>query len=225
MASLSVIIPVFNAERFLHQAIDSVLTQTLPADQVIVVNDGSTDGSEDVIRSYGDQVRYLHQENMGSGLARNRGLEQARGEFISFLDADDIYLPTKLEAQHSLLAQDESVDIVVCKTRDFSWPETEPAKEFMSDASEFRYGQAQTWMVRREIFERVGGFNSRDQVGIAEGSDWIMRAKEVMTPMIELDKCLVLRRLHDANITRERDSHLRSIAMLLKQRVQHREKG
>ncbi len=225
MASISVIIPVFNAQRFLCEAIDSVLAQTLPADQIIVVNDGSTDESEEMIRNYGGQIDYFYQENMGPGSARNRGLEQARGDFISFLDADDIYLPTKLEDQHALLAENESLGIVICKTRDFSCFETDSRARSTPEHSEFRQGQAQTWMVRRNVFERVGAFKSRDEVGLAEGSDWILRAQNAMTPMLRLEECLVLRRLHDANSTRHRDFHLRSIALLMKQRVKQREGG
>jgi glycosyltransferase involved in cell wall biosynthesis len=97
--TVSVIVPVYNAERYLGEALESVLAQTYSDYEVIVVNDGSTDGSEQVALGFGDRIRYIRQENAGPGAARNRGIELARGELIAFLDADDLWLPGKLAAQ------------------------------------------------------------------------------------------------------------------------------
>lgn len=96
---VSIIIPCYNAERFIGDAIRSALTQTYPRVEVVVVDDGSTDGSLEVIRSFGDQIRWESGRNQGGCAARNRGLAMARGELIQFLDADDILHPTKLEVQ------------------------------------------------------------------------------------------------------------------------------
>jgi len=102
---ISVIIPAFNAGRFIARTINSVLAQTLPASEIIVVDDGSTDNTADVLRSYGDKVRYIYQENAGDGPARNTGIRAAKGEWIAFLDHDDEWLPCKLELQMQLLAR------------------------------------------------------------------------------------------------------------------------
>jgi len=91
--TVSVIIPAYNVESCLKQCLDSVLSQSLKASEVIVVNDGSTDRTSEVARSYGDQIVYIEQENQGQGAARNAGLNVAGGTFIAFLDADDYWLP------------------------------------------------------------------------------------------------------------------------------------
>lgn len=94
---VSIIIPCFNVAHLVGEAIDSALAQTWPNKEVIVIDDGSTDGSLDVIRSFGDKVRWETGRNRGGSTARNRGIELARGVFVQFLDADDVLLPSKLE--------------------------------------------------------------------------------------------------------------------------------
>ena len=102
---ISVIIPVYNGEKTVARAIDSVLAQTRPADEVIVVDDGSTDGTAEIIQSYGDKVIYIHQQNAGASVARNAGIQAASGDWIAFLDADDEWLPKKLKLQSEHLAR------------------------------------------------------------------------------------------------------------------------
>jgi glycosyltransferase involved in cell wall biosynthesis len=97
--SISVVIPAYNAEQHIGRAIDSVLAQTHPADEIIVVDDGSTDDTCKVVQVYGNQVRYIYQENGGAGLARNTGIKASQGEWIAFLDADDEWVPEKLRLQ------------------------------------------------------------------------------------------------------------------------------
>jgi glycosyltransferase involved in cell wall biosynthesis len=96
--TLSVIIPCYNAEPFVAQTIRSVLEQTRPPDEIIVVDDGSTDGSVEVVRQFGDRVRLLTGRNGGASPTRNKGLDHATGDALMFLDADDVLGPTALEA-------------------------------------------------------------------------------------------------------------------------------
>ena len=96
---VSVIMPAFNGEAFIAEAIDSALAQDYPHLEVIVIDDGSTDGTCDIVRSYGDRVRLLEQKNQGAAAARNLGIEQARGHYIAFLDADDYWWKGKLSLQ------------------------------------------------------------------------------------------------------------------------------
>lgn len=102
--SISVVIPAYNVEAYVALAVDSVLGQTRAADEIIVVDDGSTDGTGRILQAYGAAVTYLRQENAGGGAARNRGIEAARGEWIAFLDADDEWLPEALERQCAIHA-------------------------------------------------------------------------------------------------------------------------
>lgn len=105
MSRISVIIPNYNRAKLIGATIDNMLNQTLPPDEVIVVDDGSTDNSVEVIRSFGDRVHLIEQANQGPGAARNRGLEAASGEFIQFMDSDDLASLNKLEVQLAALKQ------------------------------------------------------------------------------------------------------------------------
>ena len=104
MPEVSVVIPTYNAARYVGQAVDSVLAQTFRDVEVIVVDDGSTDDTANLIRELGPPVRYLHQENQGVSVARNRGLAESTGRYVAFLDADDTWLPGKLAKQLEALA-------------------------------------------------------------------------------------------------------------------------
>jgi glycosyltransferase involved in cell wall biosynthesis len=112
LAVISVVIPAYNAGGFIKRTIDSVLAQTYRDYEVIVVDDGSTDNTADVVKSYAGKVRYIYQENAGDGPARNAGIRAARGEWIAFLDHDDEWLPQKLELQMKLL--DRNPDLRWC---------------------------------------------------------------------------------------------------------------
>ena len=96
---VSIIIPAYNARRLIGESIDSVLNQTYSNCEILVIDDGSTDGTRAFLQHrYGDQIRYIYQKNQGRGAARNYGLRLARGKYIQFLDADDLILPDKIRA-------------------------------------------------------------------------------------------------------------------------------
>src|SRR5215203_2066024 len=99
LPTVSVVIPVFNGERFIAEAIQSVLDQTFRDFEMIVVDDGSTDATERIVRQFSGSLSYHRQENSGVGVARNLGVECSKGEWIAFLDADDVWYPTKLADQ------------------------------------------------------------------------------------------------------------------------------
>jgi glycosyltransferase involved in cell wall biosynthesis len=112
MPEVSVIIPTYNSANYLTQAVDSVLAQTFRDNEILVVDDGSTDETEDVMRRYNSPVRYIRQKNGGVASARNRGIAESRGRYIAFLDADDTWYPIKLERQ--LAALDNRSDCQLC---------------------------------------------------------------------------------------------------------------
>jgi glycosyltransferase involved in cell wall biosynthesis len=112
MTTVSVIIPAYNGDRYIKEAIDSVLAQTYPNYEIIVVDDGSTDNTRSIIQSYGNKINYISQENQGVAAARNRGLKLAQGEYIAFLDQDDFFLPDKLATQLLLLESKSSLSLV-----------------------------------------------------------------------------------------------------------------
>lgn len=109
---VSVVIPVYNGQRHLRQALDSVFAQTYPSLEVIAVNDGSTDGSAEILAGYGDRLVVIDQANAGVGAARNAGIAGARGELVAFLDQDDWWQPEKIERQVALFLADEGLGLV-----------------------------------------------------------------------------------------------------------------
>jgi glycosyltransferase involved in cell wall biosynthesis len=109
----SVVIPAYNAGQTLARALDSVLAQTWPAHEIIVVDDGSSDNTIEALAAYGDRVICSRQKNAGPSAARNRGVEAASGDWIAFLDADDWYYPTRLESHANMITVDPDLDFLV----------------------------------------------------------------------------------------------------------------
>ena len=121
---ISILVPCFNAERWVAQAIESALAQSWPEKEVIVVDDGSEDGSLDVIRGFGDRIRWETGPNRGGNAGRNRLLELARGEWLQYLDADDYILPDKVARQMGVPALDSKTDVVFGPITLEHWSET-----------------------------------------------------------------------------------------------------
>ncbi len=116
MPVVSVIIPTFNRREYVQEAIDSVLAQTYTDYEIIVIDDGSTDGTGEALRErYGNRVIYEWQENQGESVARNRGIALAQGEYIAFLDSDDLWLPEKLAKQVAYLEEHSEMGSVICQ--------------------------------------------------------------------------------------------------------------
>ena len=114
---VSVVIPLYNARDVIRETLEGLFAQTYPHFEVIVVDDGSTDGSGEVVQGYGDRVRYMFQRNAGVACARNRGIAAARGKYIALLDHDDLWGREKLAKQVSLLDSQPSVGMVVTDSR------------------------------------------------------------------------------------------------------------
>lgn len=217
---ISLIIPVYNASRFLGEAIDSALKQTVKVRQIIVVDDGSTDDSQNIARSYGEAVTVIAQSNGGSGAARNRGMAEADQPLISFLDADDRLAPEKLERQAKSLSDHPGAMVCVCRVRDFWSPEIpDAAARAANPGPQFRMGQPGTWLVRRDVFERVGVFNPSHNFEFTEGSELYTRMESAGIAVLCIDDVLVERRLHGANKTSNSKAHLEGIMELMKRRL------
>lgn len=180
MVKISVIIPSFNYGAFIGDAIRSAEQQSRPPDEIIVVDDGSTDDTADVVAGFGDRVKYIKQENSGVCSARNRGVAESRGDLIAFLDADDVWEPTKLEKQAARFYEDVRIGLVHCGMREFDSATGETISEHIDGlegdvANELLVwerpvivGAGGTIMVSREAFEKVGGFDT----SLKCGEDW-----------------------------------------------------
>ncbi len=165
---ISVIMPCFNGEKYLREAIESVRQQTYPHVELIVVDDGSTDGSKDILRAYGEKITVLEQENQGPYPARNLGIEASHGEFVAFLDADDYWRADCLELLHKALA-DSDAAVAYCGWQNVGLaggrgaPYIPPDYEAGDKAEQFLRAAA-PWpihaaLVRRSVLEEVDGFD------------------------------------------------------------------
>ena len=201
MNSISVIIPAYNREAYLGEAIDSVLRQTHPVDEILVVDDGSTDRTAEIARGFA-RVTCLSQSNQGAGVARNTGLGAARGDLIAFLDSDDLWLPRKIELQLEVLRTQPGVDLVFCHIQSFRSPELaedsvprfdEEAKPGISNCC---------LLARRAAFDRAGLFDTALKGG--EFIDWCGRAQEAGVRHHMLPELLVRRRVHRSNMVNDR---------------------
>ena len=196
------VVPVYDGERFLAEALDSALAQDYEPMEIVVVDDGSTDGTPDVAAGYGDRIRYLRQENAGPSAARNRGLEASRGEFVSFLDADDLWVPGKTTLQVETLRERPGLDWCVGHIRDFFMPERQEEAEEHGDHPFHRQRPGFspcTLLARRDLFEEIGGFDPELRHG--EDTDWFLRALARDGEYEILPDLLVERRLHGENAT------------------------
>lgn len=203
--SISCVIPCYNAERFLAAALDSVFAQTCPVSEIIVVDDGSTDRSAEVVAHHADRVRYVVQPNAGPAAARNRGVELSAGAFIAFLDADDVWRPRKLEHQMARFAQRPELEICVTHLSAF-WEEEvrhEQARRGALGEGNVLPGYVmQTMLARRQAFEKVGPLNPALRYG--EDTDWFIRARDAGLAIELMPDVLLLRRFHANNLTRSR---------------------
>jgi glycosyltransferase involved in cell wall biosynthesis len=219
MPQVSVIIPTYNCARYLPEALDSVLAQTYLDFEIIVVDDGSTDNTQEVLAPYGDQIRVIRQANAGRGAARNAGILAARGEYIAFLDADDLWLPQKLEKQLALFETRPEIAWVYSDYAEFGDsratqtsffdrrglrppPEGQILLHVLADLSITWTG---TVVARRTCFERVGLFDVSFPV-VQDGDMWTRLASEFEVACA--DEVLALYRRHPTQVTSGRNALL-----------------
>lgn len=163
MVRCSVIIPAFNAERYVGKAVESALAQTLSDVEIIVVNDGSTDTTPEVMESFGSRITGIHQENAGPSAARNAGLKSASGEFVAFLDADDLWFARRLELMVGRLADDPGLGFVTSDAylMEEDIPTAHRYYGTLVDSSPFNSGEPAYWIVRQNyIFTGVVARNA-----------------------------------------------------------------
>jgi glycosyltransferase involved in cell wall biosynthesis len=195
-APISVVIPAFNAERYLAEAIDSVHAQTLAPAEVIVIDDGSTDGTGELVRQRGD-ARLVRQDNAGVAAALNHGVRVASGELVAFLSADDVWMPDKLRLQ--VAGASRPGELVFGHMQHFISPELpeDVARGLVCPAEPMPAFSAGTLLTRRETFATVGPLNESFAVG--EFMDWYGRATDLGLRATMLADVVSRRRVHSSN--------------------------
>ncbi len=197
---VSVIIPVYNVGKYVQAAIESVLNQTYKNIEVICIDDHSADNSLNILHSFGEKIHILcHEQNAGIGKARNMGIEIAKGELIAFMDADDLWLPEKLEVQVNEFLKDEELDISFSYMKCFISPELPfQVRSLRECPSEPTPGYlAGTAVIKMSSFHKVGLFNPKWRMG--EFIDWMARAREQALTTKIVSDVFLLRRIHETN--------------------------
>lgn len=181
----SVVIPVYNREDLIRTTVDSVLDQNRPNLDVIVVDDGSSDGTLSVLRSMQDSIRVFEQANAGAGAARNTGLRNARGEYVAFLDSDDLWFPWTVDCYEQIIRSQDRPAFVAGQPYLFSKEkevenkeredvEIETFLDYFASCDAWRWWGASSFVMRTDAVRRVGGFTERRDI-ISEDMDLTMR--------------------------------------------------
>lgn len=223
MPLISVIIPALNAEKYLAEALDSILAQAHRPLQIIVVDDGSHDGTAQIAGDYADRgVTCLQRSNGGTAAALNTGLQEAAGELLAFLDADDLWLPEKLAIQIGVLEKQQNIEMVFSLSESFASPDLpdEMRRRMMVPQHPIEGYCKSAMLIRRAAFDRVGPFNEALRTG--DFIDWYLRAKEAQVQSVLVPQVLMRRRHHASNhgsIERDRRvEYIRSLKAALDRR-------
>lgn len=225
MALVSVIIPAYNAEAFIAEALDSVINQTIQDFEVVVIDDGSTDRTADIVKHYDSRVKLISVDNGGPAKARNRGIRESGGEYVAFLDADDLWQPTKLEKQLARFRESPKLGMVF--TENYLFDSKGPYADALGKRDTLMPGEiaanilihsglsTPTVMVRKSVLDAVGEFD--ESLKHAEDDNmWIRISAQY--PVCLIDESLVGVRDHDNRCTRNLglsiDSVRRNIELL-----------
>ncbi len=220
---VSVVMPAFNAALYLRTAIDSVLAQTHQPLELIVVDDGSTDATASVMASYGARIIAVDAvENGGIGAARNRGLAEATGAFVAFMDADDIWPADKLARQLQVFADDPGLDLSFGHMQCFISPELPEAVKALRHCpvEPLPAFVAATMLARRASFDRVGLFDASLRVG--EFIDWYARARDAGLRSHLLADILLMRRIHETNTGVTQRTHYRDYVRVAREALRRK---
>lgn len=206
---ISIVIPTYNCSQHISSAIDSVLAQTYRNIEVIVVDDGSIDDTKSILKRYGSKIKYVFQSNSGPSAARNKGIKLSSGEFIAFLDADDVWVPNKLELQTQLMEQYRDIGLVGCgyynidsRGKIVSGPFI--PKSFKNNSELVREIMVRpvlntpSVLVKKLCFEKVGLFDENLK-GAEDWKMWIQIAKNF--PIGFIEQPLLMIRMHGSNIS------------------------
>lgn len=196
---ISVIIPVYNGERFISSAIENILAQNYPALEIIVVNDGSTDKSDEIIEQLTVDIRYFKQNNAGPASARNRGIRDASGEFIVFLDVDDLWPENNLNMLVEEMVSDPDMDVIRGYAQLMEFNATTGEYDFVGNPKESFPHYIGAAIYRKSAFRKVGLFDSTLRFG--EDKDWFIRAAELQMNIKRLEYVTLYVRRHGNNMT------------------------
>jgi len=198
-ATVSALVPVWNGVAFLADALASILRQDPPVAEVVVVDDGSTDGSGDLARGFGARVRCVRREHGGLAATRNAAVREAGSDLVAFLDADDIWPEGRLARLLAVLHANPGCGIVQGRLQRMVLDEATARWTLVNES--WRAPNVSTALIRREVFDLVGPFDER--VAGTDDVDWLLRAKELGVREAHADAVTLLYRRHGGNMTND----------------------
>jgi glycosyltransferase involved in cell wall biosynthesis len=214
--SISVVIPVYNGERYLGETLSGLLAEAYEPLEAIVVDDGSTDGSPAVAASLG--VAVVSVAHGGAAAARNAGIRASTGDLIAFADADDPWLPGRLRRQADRLIEAPGLGFVLGSLIRYGEPGAElPPEAQLARWHEPTPGLVSTALVRREVFDRVGLFEEKLQ--LCDDIEWVLRATRLGVPHEVMSDLVFRYRHHSENLTRDRTSLRREVFQVLRGQI------
>ncbi len=218
---ISVIVPVYNGARFVADAIATIDAQNYTPIDIVVVDDGSTDETQQTVAAYGDRVRYLYQENQGPAAARNHGLSVAKGDYVAFLDVDDQWPCDKFQRQMAAFIAQPQLEIVNGYVQMLQLTEDADGQATFQPRHppvvSFNLGSA---LFRRRVFDQVGRFDA-NQIH-SEDVDWFTKARELQVPMAVIETVTLLYRKHETNLTHDRQENIKAFMQVLHRSIQRR---
>jgi glycosyltransferase involved in cell wall biosynthesis len=218
---ISVVVPVYNGELYLGAALESIFAQDYRPIEIVVVDDGSTDGTAAIAMSY-PGVWLIRQKNQGPAVARNTGLANSSGTLISFLDADDYWQPKKLRVQSDYLTAHPEMGCVIGKVHNFledgrDLPGWISEAMMTEDGGGWNLGAS---LIQRWAFDRIGSFNV--MYPLCDDLEWVVRLTEAGIPVGLVGDIFLRRRIHTTNISRNQNALARARVRLLKEHMDRR---
>ena len=205
MRKVTVLIPTYNLASYIEAAIESVQNQTYPVSEIIVIDDGSTDDTDKILKDRQD-IRYIKCGHQGVSAVRNRGIAEACGDWIAFIDADDLWTPDKLEKQIRYLDEHPDCPIVFTQYKNFTdipYEELSERQKLVMDV--VSYPCLVTALIKKEVFDRYGTFILK--YSYSEDTEWLKRLSFAGVDLSsQLEEDLYLRRIHHTNTTISHES-------------------
>ncbi len=219
---ISVIIPTYNSEKFIEEVVESVFRQSLQPDELIISEDGSTDNTLRILRKFKQDIVILSHKHTGKPTrGRNNGVRIASGDFIAFLDHDDLWPENKLELQYKIFCEDDSVEVVLGFTQIFrqkndnshTWQEffMKPKLNFLLSAS----------LIKRSVLDRIGLFDETMKYWGSDG-DWFLRAIEQETKFYFHNEIALFWRYHQNNTSAQKENRNHAVIEVLKKSLDRR---
>ncbi len=222
---VSVIIPVFNGEKYIAEAINSVLSQDIAHTEVILVDDGSTDNTVKIAERFVPLIRIVKQENMGAAAARNTGIGESCGRYLSFLDADDLWTHWHTEALFQAIEDNPEYDMVIGELEQFISPELETTHSHLlrKELKVMPGYHPGCMLIKTESFKIAGMFN--EKLELAETVDWFARADQAGLNILHVKELVYKRRIHDRNQGLTKKQHIVEYTQVLREKLIRDRKG